>query len=483
MEHRPPPGLCYLAGMNARTRSPDPNRLSSLAPEVASTIVRVAGDVALVIDPDGVVRSVAAGPMPLHTDGAQWIGKPWADTVEAGTRQALELLLQEAQRHGVSRRRELNHPGPEGQDIPMSWAAVRLGEHGPVLAVGRDMRSVSAIHQQFLDNQQSLERDYWQRRQTENHTRLLYQVAQDAALVLEAEGFTVREANAAAVALFEQPGTTLAGQPLRPSVEAALQPALEELLLTASATGRPAELRLRVAAGGTPVDLSATPFSAEGERCLLVRARRADAPTEDASALFNFVDKTLDSVLVTDTSGRVLWANRAFVTLCDAPDELRLKGRGLAELLGDQHQQWQALLTRVRSRGVVAQATVALRVPGMPAMSADVSAALLADGEQEHIGFTLRPAAQTLPAQAGGEDLAQDMAHLVNRVGRDALPELLVHATRLAELHLIRKALQTAHGQVEAASLALQIPVPALQQRMRQLGLAALGGGSGAVAD
>lgn len=457
--------------MNASVGAPDPNRLSSLAPEVASTIVRVAGDIALVIGPDGVVRNVAAGPLPLHTDGAQWIGRPWADTVEAGTRQALELLLQEAQRHGVSRRRELNHPGPEGQDIPMSWAAVRLGEHGPVLAVGRDMRSVSAIHQQFLDNQQSLERDYWQRRQTENHTRLLYQVAQDAALVLDAEHFTVREANAAALALFEQPGAPLLGQPLRPCVEAALQPALEELLLTASATGRPAELRLRVAGRCTAVDLSATPFSAEGERCLLLRARRADAPTDDASALFDFVDKTPESVLVTDTSGRVLWANRAFVTLCDAPDELRLKGRGLAELLGDPHQQWQALLARVRSRGVVAQTTVALRVPGMPALSAEVSAALLADGEQEHIGFTLRPGVQLPPPDVGSDTLAQDMTQLLSRVGRDALPELLLHATRLAELHLIRAALDAAQGQIEAASLALQIPVPALQQRMRQLGL------------
>jgi hypothetical protein len=124
-------------------------RLSELAPEVASTVVRVAGDIALVIGEDGVIRTVAEGTMGLHQDGQDWVGRPWVETVGDTARKKVELLLHEAQLHGVSQRRELNHPLPGGTDIPVSWAAVRLGNRGPVLAVGRDLRAIGAIQQRF----------------------------------------------------------------------------------------------------------------------------------------------------------------------------------------------------------------------------------------------------------------------------------------------------------------------------------------------
>ncbi len=486
--------MCYLGEMNSESELP-PDRqlpsppdtpagvsvkppyaadLSALAPEVAATVASVAGDIALVVDHTGVIRNVSAARLGLQSEGAQWLGRPWADTVAAGTRQKVEALLTEAQRHGVSRRRELNHAGPGGTDIPMSWAAVRLGEHGPVLAVGRDLRAVNAIQQRFLEAQQELERDYWQRRQTDNHYRVLFQVANDAVLVLDAEHFTVLEANPAAATLFDQASGALVGQLLHPCIETTLQPALEELLVTARATGHTAELRLRLAARGSPIDMSATPFTADGKRCLLLRARRAEPAAGDPHAVHDFMDNTPDAVVVTDTAGRLMWANRAFAELCEAPNDLQLKGRGIADLMGDQQQQWLALLARVRARGVVGHMDVTLRVLGAPALSADVSAALLTDGEQEHIGFTLRPRSNALPATVPtrmADDLALDMAALSAQLGQLSLPELLVEAARLAEVHFIRTALQGAGGRLDTASVALHMPAESLLRRMNQLGL------------
>ena len=160
--------------------------LSALAPELASTVASLAGDIALVIDDAGVVRNVAVGEAALGASTNAWIGRPWADTVTGDTRRKIEDLLTEVQHGGRSRRREVNHPSAAGSDIPVAWAAVRLGEQGPVLAVGRDLRAVAAIQQRFLESQQELERDYWKRRQTEARYRLLFQVATDAVLVLDA---------------------------------------------------------------------------------------------------------------------------------------------------------------------------------------------------------------------------------------------------------------------------------------------------------
>jgi transcriptional regulator PpsR len=445
-------------------------RLSDFAPELASTVVRVAGDIALVIGDDGVIRTVAEGAAALHQEGQQWVGRPWVDTVGQSARKKVELLLHEAQQHGVSQRRELNHPSPNGGDIPFSWAAVRLGSRGPVLAVGRDLRAIGAIQQRFLDAQQELEREYWLRRQTESRYRQLFQVAQDAVVVLDAATLTVLEANPAAGPLFETPGATMTGHTLNRWLESSARASLDELLITARATGRAAEVRLRVVGSGTAIDLSATPFRAEEQHCLLLRARRAVASATDPQAVLDFVSQTPDAVVVTDSAGRVLWSNAAFVELCEAPSESRLRGRQLADALGGDPLQWSTLLARVRTRGIVGHATVALRTPGSPALMTSVSAALLAEGDQEHIGFTLRPATLAAPVGSATE-LALDVTQLVDRLGQLSLPELLSEASRMAELHFIQAALRSSGGQLDAAAATLGMKVPALLLRMNQLGL------------
>ena len=88
---------------------PDLSALSPLAPELAATIARVASDIAIVIDPQGVICSVADGDSGLSGASAAWVGQRWVDTVTEGTRRKIELLMQEVQTNGVTRRREVNH--------------------------------------------------------------------------------------------------------------------------------------------------------------------------------------------------------------------------------------------------------------------------------------------------------------------------------------------------------------------------------------
>lgn len=135
--------------------------LSPFAREVAETLARVSSDIALVIDEHGVIRTVAESGAPLQPSTDAWVGRRWVDTVTADTRRKIELLLDEAQSSGITQRREVNHPGTEGDDVPVAWTAIRLGEHGPVVAVGRDLRAVAAIQRRFLDAQQEMELDYW----------------------------------------------------------------------------------------------------------------------------------------------------------------------------------------------------------------------------------------------------------------------------------------------------------------------------------
>ena len=198
---------------NQPAQAADLSALSGLAPQLAATLAAVAGDIALVLDANGVIRNVAMGRDAISPAADGWVGRAWADTVTGDTRRKIQLLLEEVSDHGVTKRREVNIPGRAGPDIPVAYAAIRLGEGGPVLAVGRDLRAIAAIQQRFVESQHDMEREYWKRRQADERYRQLFHVATDAVLVVDALTLTIVEANQAAAQLFGQASAELAGRP------------------------------------------------------------------------------------------------------------------------------------------------------------------------------------------------------------------------------------------------------------------------------
>lgn len=468
----------------------DLGALSSLAPELARTFVSIASDIALVIDPGGVIRHMAASDSVPAEAAQEWIGKPWVDTVTGDTRRKIEMLLQEAHGGAATRRREVSHTFSQGSDMPVAWAAIRLGDQGPVLAVGRDLRAVAAIQQRFMDAQREMERDYWQRRREETRYRMLFQVATDAVLVIDAETLTVVEANRAAGLLFGRPIEDLIGKSPLIGLVGPSRPGVEALLVSARATGRPAEIRAFTAGGddpalqATPIDLSATPFRAEDSMLLLVRARAVEPASDLPMAtgrLADFVEKTPDAVVITDSAGRVLMANPSFAAMARAESEGALLGHPLAELLGDPQQALGAIVSEARRQGVAERRLATLGREEAHRVDVEVSAALLAEGDQECLGLTLRRTSadsRDLPPQVGA--LAAAIDTLATQVGLVTLPELLQEASDLAERHLIEAALQRADGDRLQAAQLLGISPESLWLRMRHHRLGGTPGPDGA---
>lgn len=462
--------------------SADLGALADLAPELAATFAAIASDIALVIGADGVIRNVAQGAAQLSRQAGDWVGRRFADTVTADTRGKIQLLMQEVKSDGVARRREVNLPGAEGVDIPVAFAAIRLGADGPVLAVGRDLRTIAAIQQRFLAAQQELENDYWKQRQAESRYRLLFQVATDAVMVVDAASLAIVEVNRAAAQLLGSTPEALEGQPATVGIEPAWQPAVQELLVTARASGRPAEIRARLARQAAndvlPVDIAATPFRAADHHgshlLLLVRARAGDQRgSESLRRLADYVEHTPDAVAITDSSGRLQVVNPAFLLLCAVgASEVQVKGLSLADALGDPARRLDALVADVRRNGIASQVRVPLGHGGAVLLEVEISAALLAEGDQECIGFTLRRHA-TLHQQALQQvgDLAQAIDNLGGQLGRVALPDLMQQATQLAERHLIRGALARAQGQLDVAADWLGITPDSLRLRLARHGL------------
>lgn len=461
--------------MTKQPASPaDLGALSNLAPELAHAFASVAADIALVVDVSGVIRNVSVGgTSPLPARAEQWIGRRWEETVSDETRGKIELLLQEAVESGVSRRREVNLP-LDGTDVPVAYAAIRLGAYGPVLAVGRDLRAVAAIQQRFADTQQQMEREYWKKRQSESRYRMLFQVATDAVLMIDAQTYQIGEANRAAAELFDLPPESLVGRPVTAVIDHATRPGLQALLAQARESGRPAEVKARLARGGRLVSVSAAPFRSDGDLHLLVRARAAEAvgpSPPNATPLADLVARIPDGVVITDAAGRIRMANPAFAALCGMADEEQALGSPLARWLGQAEGDLMAILAGVRGQGIAPRTRTVLRPVGQPPLDVEISAALLEDAEQENVGITIRRVAEPSPAVAPLlDELSRAVEQLSLQIGEEPLPTLLRQVTELAERHFIAASVVRAGGDLDEASTLLGVSRRSLELRLHRHG-------------
>lgn len=380
----------------------------------------------------------------------------------------------------ASRRREVSHPGQGGDELPVTWSAIRLGADGPVLAVGRDLRAVAAIQQRFVEAQQDMERHYWSRRQAEHRYQLLFQVANDAVLVLDADSLQVLEANAASALLLGHELGLIQGRPLADSLPPSARAAVAQLLATTRSTGRAGEIRVRAPATPGVLDISATPFRAGDQQQMLLRARREEAAGAAdnlvLSRMAEFVETTPDAVVITDAAGAILMANPAFLRLMGQGDELRLRGQALPALLRDGGGSWSRLVARVQGAGMVSNQPLEVGLPDGSSQSVRVSAARMPEGDTACLGFILRPS-HRLPAHLAGDDV---LAGLLDQVGRVPLADLLVEVAHRAERQLIESALLRTGGQRAATAHALGMTPEALELRIQRHGLSGLGYPAGA---
>ncbi|MBB3195783.1 PAS domain-containing protein [Roseateles terrae] len=379
---------------------PDLSAFASLAHELAITLARVVGDLAIVVDAQGVILAVEEGASVPVAGCASWVGRRWADTVCAGSQAKLSALLADVDRSGaVTHGRELMHPLPQGGQVPVAWSAIRLGPLGPVLAVGRDLGAVTAMQQRFVEVQQEMERHYWRYRQVQSRYKQLHQVAHDAVMVLDAASLMVLQANEACA---EVTGRTLAEmlhQPLTDGLAEGLRSDVLELLVAVRSGGRAVARRGLGGDAGKLWEMAAAPLSVEGRRQLLMRVREGGVEREADEAvalsrMASFVESTADALVITKADGTVRLAGPAFMALAGQTDEGTLRSRTLAEWVGAGDGTWEALMAQVRRVGMVSgqpMTAVGAAGAGGERRRVVVSAALLAEAEPAGIGWVIQP--------------------------------------------------------------------------------------------
>jgi len=447
----------------------------------AAALLAVASDVALVMDATGVIREVTVGSGDSQIEGAaQWVGRAWVDTVTEETRLKIDALLREASVAGVSKRRQVNHRVSDGVEVPVTYTALRVGTDGQLVAVGRDMRHVSALQQRLVESQQAMERDYWRLRHVETRYRLLFQIASDGILVIDASSLKVLDANNAAGVVFGEAPDRLIGRTFPFGVSASGARLLDELLSTARSAGRAGDITLTLAGGARDYHASASCFRQEASTLLLVRFAQAETvPVTDITAksparLLDLLERSPDGFVVTDLTGNILTANRAFLDTAELVHEEQLRDTPFSNYIGRPGADFPVFLGMLKKNGAVRLIATTARGSHGSQSEVEVSAVWVPDGDEPCIGFAVRDIGRRLASgPQGARDLTRAVEELTGLVGRVSLRDLVRDTVDLVERHFIEAALELTNDNRTSAAEVLGVSRQSLYVKLRRHRLSA----------
>ena len=457
-------------------RSPK-RSLGGLDAEIASSLIAASSDVALVVDGKGVIRDLAFGSDELAQEWAgTWLGRPWIETVTLESRAKVETLLREAGGDARARSRQLNHPSSHGRDIPVLYSAINLGADR-IVALGRDLQAVSALQQQLVDAQQSMEREYSRLRHAETRYRLLFQIASEAVLIVDAATRKVVEANPAAGELLGEDAKRVVGRSLRDIVAKPSVAAVEGLLASVRTSGRADDVSVRLGTRDEEFLVSASLFRQENASHYLVRlssvqAGGASAASAEKSRLAHVVSSLPDAFVVTDLDRRILTANAAFLDFAQLGMEDQARGEPLDRWLGRSGIELGVLLANLREHGSIRNFATVLRGEYGASEDVEVSGVAVAGGEQPCFGFMIRNVARRFSAPVRiGRELPRSAQQLTELVGRVSLKDLVRETTDVIERLCIEAALElTGDNRVSAAEI-LGLSRQSLYVKLRRYGL------------
>ncbi len=471
--------------MTVSMSSPEPiepcfarDLLGGLDAKVAAKVVAAGGDVAMIIDRAGVIRDMALNNKDLVRDGFEsWLDQRWVDTVTSDSRRKIDEMLRDAANDTGPRWREINHPTMAGASVAVRYIAVKAGEDGRVIAIGRDNRATAELQQRLIQAQQTMERDYARLRDAESRYKLLFQLASEAVIVIDATTRKVLEANPAAERLIGGGASPLIGRAFHSAFDAVSRDAAVSLLAMAfSGANLTAQATLRC--GGRPFTVAASLFRQDRGSLFLVRLAARDPDlvhvSESSQRLIDVLERIPDAFVVTDENLKIIAENSAFLDITRLASKEQAHGQPLDNFLGRPEVDQNILVSSLRQHGSVKNFATILRNRLSEQEDVDVSAVLVSEGGRPIFGFSIRRSvrASTVRSPLAGE-LPRSVEQLSHLIGRVTLKELVRETTDLVERMCIEAALELTGNNRASAAEVLGLSRQSLYSKLHRYGLGA----------
>ena len=439
----------------------DPRKwLGALDADRAAMVIAAAADLAVVVDQAGVVCDVANS-NELRQLGTtdRWIGLPLSACVTGDSVSKIESLLQEGRTRGVSGWRQVNHPLPGSDDVPILYSCASLGSDDRMLFLGRDLRPMAMLQQRLLHAQQAMEREYARLRQAETRYRLLFQLCGEGVVICEAASQRIVEVNPAAAEMIGPGQKKLVGRTFPEGFDAAVT----------------------LAQGGLQVTVHASLFRQDHNAHLLIRITQAAVPSSPqespAGHALALLEHLPDGFVVTNSQGRIRSANLAFLDLAEVASEEQVRGEELGRWLGRPGVDFPVLMNNMREHGTVRLFASLVRGEYGSSTEVEVSGASTPGGNDQWIGFSIRPVLARPRARSNrSPELPRSLEQLNELIGRVPLKDLVRETTDVIERMCIESALMLTGDNRASAAEMLGLSRQSLYVKLHRYGLGDLSG-------
>jgi transcriptional regulator PpsR len=450
--------------------------LGQLNPDEVAHIVQASADISLTLNREGVIQSIAFGNPDLRSPSLEsWVGKNWLDVVTSESRPKIQALLQDANETSLSRFRQINVPSPGSADLPLLCATLKVGSTGQIIALARDLREISLLQQRLVDAQQAIERDYTRLRQLETRYRVLFEMASEAVIVLDANTFKVIEANPRAADLLGDSVKKLSGRLLMDYLTKGDRIQVQSLLSKVAYTSTVAELNTSILSG-QEVYLSAAPFRNENQSLILVTLKRSgelvDRHDSNAQSLvIKALEKAPDGFIVTNSAGKILTANQAFLRLIMSDKLEQILNEPLDRWLERSSVDLRVMLSNLHEKGSIKLFATSIRDSFGTLHPVEISAVSV-PYPHACLGFTIREVGSRIRSKIQPEEsITRSSEELTQLVGRLPLKEIINETTDLIEQLCIKAALDLTRGNRVSASEMLGLSRQSLYIKLRKYDL------------
>jgi transcriptional regulator PpsR len=452
-----------------------------LSAKTVADVIEMASDIALVVDGDGVIQDIAFQQTDLSAEMGgygKWLGRPWSETVTIESQPKISVLLQEAASSRKSSWRQLNHQSSRGDEVPVLYAAVRLGRADRFVALGRDLRAVAQLQHRLIEAQMSMERDYARLRQVEARYRLLFQLSSEPALIVDADNAKVFEANPAAIKLFGSDPKRIIGRSFTDEFDADSAARLKAVMSDLRSGSRSDDVHARLTNRHKQAVVKTSLFRQDTSSMAMVRVvpQAAEMPAGSASAdakLLQLAESAPDALVVTDRENRILSANAAFADMAQLTDEKNARGESLDRWLGRPGIDLNILTASLRHNESIRMFSTVFRGEYGITTDVEVSAVPLHEDGTTSFGFAIRDVGRRLSqGTRAGRQLPRSTHQLTELIGRAPLKHIVRETTDVIERLCIETALRLTNNNRATAAEMLGLSRQSLYVKLRRFGLA-----------
>lgn len=455
-------------------RSPSEGFLSFDAESVRQMVAN-SSDFAVVLNADLHVEAVYSGAETLGFDEIEGLrGTLFEASLSEETIPKYRALIEDASNDMPPRWRQLNHKTSSEVSLPVTYAAVALGDR--TLMIGRDKREIALLQQRLVQAQMTIEQDYERIRQVESRYRVLFETGADALVILSADNGKILDANSSAARLLDRESADLVGRSFANKIEASAQPALRDTLETVRSKGGQRSVALTLKADSRQIWLDALLFRSVSDTLILCRLRSQSLAAEGAhpltDALGDLYQRTGDAIVFTDKDGMILRSNAAFQSLANVAVPERLHDQNLSEFLGRPSVDLDVMTRNAERSGRLSIYGTSIRSEYGAQVPVEVSTTYLPDQHPPGFAFIIRDVTRLEASRQSGATLTTEaVEHVIELVGSTPLKELVRSTTDVVEKLCIETAIKLTNNNRAAAAEMLGLSRQSLYVKLRRYGL------------